>query len=98
MEDPVLYWVPSINPGNIAFYDGDVFDAWKGNLLMAAMSRSLVRIVFDDDGRPIDQERMLQSLGQRFRDVRIGPDGLVYVLTDETVGAMLRLAPAAEEE
>jgi glucose/arabinose dehydrogenase len=54
--------------------------------------------VFDDDHRPIDQERMLQSLGQRFRDVRIGPDGLVYVLTDETVGAMLRIAPVAEEE
>jgi glucose/arabinose dehydrogenase len=61
------------------------------------MSRSLVRISFDDDGRPVDQERMFQSLGQRFRDVRIGPDGLIYLLTDETVGAMLRVEPVVGE-
>jgi glucose/arabinose dehydrogenase len=97
MVDPVLYWAPSINPGNIAFYEGDAFGGWQGNLLMAAMSRSLVRISFDDDGRPVDQERMFQSLGQRFRDVRIGPDGLIYLLTDETVGAMLRVEPVVGE-
>jgi glucose/arabinose dehydrogenase len=94
MEDPVLFWVPSINPGNLAFYAGDKFPAWRGDLLMAAMSRSLLRASFDAAGQPTGQERMLTELGQRLRDVRLGPDGLVYVLTDESAGAMLRIEPA----
>jgi aldose sugar dehydrogenase len=94
MEDPVLFWSPAINPGNLVFYDGDRFPAWRGNMLMAAMSRSLLRATFDDAGNPVDQERMLTELGQRLRDVRQGPDGLIYVLTDETAGAMLRIEPA----
>jgi glucose/arabinose dehydrogenase len=94
MEDPVLFWVPSINPGNIVFYDGDAIPAWRGDLLMATMTRSLLRARFDKDGNPIAQERMLTELGQRLRDVRQGPDGSVYVLTDETEGAMLRIEAA----
>jgi len=93
MVEPVLFWVPSINPGNIAFYEGKKLPAWRGDLLMATMTRSLVRISFDKAGRPADQEKMLTELGQRLRDVRVGPDGLVYVLTDETAGAMLRIDP-----
>ena len=94
MEDPVLFWVPSINPGNLAFYEGEKFPAWRGDLLMAAMSRSLLRASFDAAGRPVGQERMLTELQQRLRDVRQGPDGLIYLLTDETAGAMLRIEPA----
>jgi glucose/arabinose dehydrogenase len=94
MEDPVLFWVPSINPGNLVFYAGERFPAWRGDMLMAAMSRTLLRVEFDADGRPVSQERMLTELGQRLRDVREGPDGLIYVLTDETAGAMLRIEPA----
>jgi len=94
MEDPVLFWVPSINPGNLVFYDGDRFPAWRGDMVMAAMSRSLLRASFDDAGNPVGQERMLTELGQRLRDVRQGPDGLIYLLTDETAGAMLRIEPA----
>jgi len=94
MEDPVLFWVPSINPGNLAFYEGDKFPAWRGDLLMAAMSRSLLRASFDAAGKPVGQERMLTELQQRLRDVRQGPDGLIYLLTDETAGAMLRIEPA----
>jgi glucose/arabinose dehydrogenase len=94
MEDPVLFWAPSINPGNLAFYEGDLFPAWRGDMLMAAMSRSLVRASFDDAGDPVGQERILTELGQRFRDVRQGPDGLIYLLTDETEGAVLRVEPA----
>jgi glucose/arabinose dehydrogenase len=94
MEDPVLFWAPSINPGNLAFYDGDRFPAWRGDMLMATMSRSLLRASFDETGNPIGQERMLTELGQRFRDVRQGPDGFFYLLTDETEGAMLRIEPA----
>jgi aldose sugar dehydrogenase len=92
-EDPVLFWVPSINPGNLIFYSGDKFPAWKGNMFMAAMTRSVLRATFDDKGRPTGQERMLTELNQRFRDVRQGPDGFIYLLTDETAGAMLRMEP-----
>ncbi len=94
MTDPVRYWVPSINPGNIVFYEGNEFREWQGDLLMGAHTRSLVRIRFDDDGQPIHEERMLEELAQRVRDVRVGPDGFMYLLTDETAGAMLRVMPA----
>ncbi|HSC15847.1 MAG TPA: PQQ-dependent sugar dehydrogenase [Gammaproteobacteria bacterium] len=91
MTDPALYWAPSTNPGNIAFYTGDKLPGWRGSLLLAAMSRALVRISFDSAGKPVAQERLLRDLGQRFRDVRQGPDGAVYLLTDETAGAMLEV-------
>lgn len=94
MTDAVLSWVPSINPGNIAFYHGAEFPSWQGDLLMGAHTRSLVRIRFDDDGRPIHEERMLGELAQRIRDVRVGPDGFVYMTTDEVEGAVLRVMPA----
>lgn len=93
MVEPALYWVPSINPGNITFYSGDVLPGWRGDLLLATMSRSLVRIRFDAGGRPTKQERMLTELGQRWRDVRQGPDGLVYLLSDETAGALVKIEP-----
>ncbi len=95
MVEPVLYWVPSINPGNIAFYEADRLPAWRGNLLMATMTRSLVRISFDASGKPAGQEKLLTDLGQRLRDVRVGQDGFIYVLTDESAGAMLKITPAA---
>lgn len=63
-------------------------------MLMAAMSRSLPRASFDAEGKPTTQERTLTELKQRLRDVRQGPDGLVYVLTDETAGALLKIEPA----
>ena len=93
MVDPVLFWAPSINPGNLSFYTGDKLAGWRGDLLLAAMSRSLVRISFDAAGKPAGQERLLTDLGQRLRDVRQGPDGFVYVLTDETAGALLKIEP-----
>jgi glucose/arabinose dehydrogenase len=93
MVDPVLTWAPSINPGNIAFYYGTKFPAWRGNLLMPAMSKSVLRATFDAKGQPIGQERMLTELKQRFRDIRIAPDGAIYLLTDEKAGAVLRLDP-----
>jgi len=96
MTDPVLaFGPPSINPGNIAFVSGDKFPGWKGDLLMATMSRTVERISFDDSGKVVGQESMLKDLKQRFRDVRMGPDGYIYLLTDETDGALLRIKPAA---
>jgi glucose/arabinose dehydrogenase len=91
MTDPVLFWAPSINPGNLIFYSGDRFPAWEGQMLMATMTRSLLRATFDDQGNPLTQERMLSDLGQRLRDIRQGPDGYIYLLTDETAGAVLRI-------
>jgi len=92
--DAVFFWVPSINPGNLTFYDGAMFPEWRDNMLMATMTRSLLRAWFDRDGRPLGEERMLTELGQRFRDVRVGPDGMIYLLTDETLGAVLKVEPA----
>ena len=94
MVDPVLFWAPSINPGNPTFYHGDKLPQWEGHMLMATMTRSLLRATFDAEGNPLSQERMLTELGQRFRDARTGPDGYVYLLTDETIGAVLRIEPA----
>ena len=91
LEDPVLFWVPSIQPGNILFYSGNMFPQWRGNLLMATMSRSVMRATFDASGKPVGQERMLTELGQRLRDIRMASDGSLYLLTDETAGAMLRV-------
>jgi glucose/arabinose dehydrogenase len=94
MVDPVLHWEPSINPGNLIFYNGGKFPAWKGNLIMGTMTRSVLRATFDANGNPTGQERMLTELKQRFRDTRSGPDGFIYLLTDETFGAVLRIEPA----
>lgn len=94
-QDPVLAWVPSINPGNLLFYSGDKFPQWKGQLLMATMTRSVMRQAFGTDGKPEgEQERFLTELKQRFRDIRQGPDGNIYLLTDEAAGALLKVEPA----
>jgi glucose/arabinose dehydrogenase len=100
-EAPFMYWVPSIAISGIAFYTGDRFPAWKGNVFVGAMFEGrtrgtghLQRITFNE-GRPIQREPILAELRQRIRDVRQGPDGLLYVLTDEDNGAVLKLEPAA---
>jgi glucose/arabinose dehydrogenase len=92
MESPLLQWTPSIAPSGMAFYDADRIPGWKGQLLVGALAhRSLYRIELDGE-RVTGQERMLEGLGRRIRDVSVGPDGLVYLLTDEPEGAILRLA------
>ena len=94
MTDPVVAWgPPSHNPGNLAVYRGNAFPDWQGDILVAAMNRSLKRIEVDSDGRAVEEEAMLTELGQRLRDVRVGPDGAVYILTDETEGALLKVTP-----
>lgn len=96
MEDPVLHWTPSIAPSGLAVYDGDLFPEWQGNLLVTALAhRVLVRIWFDDDGKP-RQERLLADRKERLRSVTVGPDGAIYVLTDADDGKVLRLTPSAE--
>ena len=85
------------HPGNLAIYRGSLFPMWNGDLLLPNMSRpaSLVRMVLAPDGHVVAQERMLEDLGQRLRDVRVGPEGAVYLLTDETAGAVLKITPAS---
>jgi len=99
LEPPLVYWVPSIAPSGLDFYTGDVFAAWQGNALVGAMMRGRVRgsghvqrLSFEN-GRAITREPILLELRQRIRDVREGPDGLIYVLTDENPGVLLRLSP-----
>src|SRR6266852_796390 len=98
MEEPFLIWVPSIAPSGLAFYTGDQFPAWKGNIFVGGMrGMVLQRIVLNAKGMPILRENLLTEIKQRIRDVRQGPDGLLYVLTDETKGALLRLEPVGGE-
>ena len=93
MEQPVLHWTPSIAPSGLAFYDAQRFPAWRGNLFAGSLkNKMLVRLELDGD-KVVHQERLLTSLGQRIRDVRQGPDGFLYVLTDEAAGRLLRLEP-----
>jgi glucose/arabinose dehydrogenase len=84
---------PSIAPSGMAFYTGDVFPAWKGNLFVGALSfRQLDRMEIRDR-KVVAREILLKDFGQRIRDVRNGPDGTLYLLTDEENGELLRLEP-----
>ena len=94
MEQPVTYWVPSIAPSGMAFYSGDKFPQWKGDLFVGALAGAHLRRLEIKDNKVVDQEQLLGDLGSRVRDVRMGPDGFLYVLTDQTDGEILRLVPA----
>jgi glucose/arabinose dehydrogenase len=94
MEQPLYYWDPSIAPGDMDFYDGEVFPDWRGDLFVTALKyRLLVRLELEG-GEVVKEERLLADLGKRLRDVQQGPDGYLYLLTDEDEGALLRLQPA----
>src|SRR5581483_8192199 len=95
MEPPILFWAPTVAPGGMTFYTGDRFPKWKGSLFVATMkAQRLARIAFNEKGWDTRREWLIEDLKQRFRDVRQGPDGFLYVLTDEDAGAVLRLEPA----
>jgi len=94
MAQPLHYWVPSIAPSGMAFYAGDRFPRWRGDLFVGALrDQMLVRLRLDGE-KVITEERMLKNTIGRIRDVRIGPDGLLYLLTDEPRGMLARLEPA----
>lgn len=93
MEQPVYYWDPVIAPSGMEFYTGAAFPEWKGNIFVGGLaSQRLVRLVMKD-GRVAGEEHLLTDRGSRIRDVRQGPDGLLYVVTDESNGELLRIAP-----
>lgn len=101
IEPPLLVWLPSIAPGNLLIYTGDRFPAWKGNLFVTSARRGevprtggLERVVFNDTLGEMRRETLLTELHQRLRDIRQGADGLLYALTDEDDGALLRIEPA----
>ncbi|MGF9763896.1 PQQ-dependent sugar dehydrogenase [Microvirga sp. 0TCS3.31] len=94
LEQPVYYWDPSIAPSGMAFYTGDKFPAWRGSILVGALAGKLVSRLETNGKRVTGEERMLQQLGERIRDVRQGPDGFVYLLTDSRNGRILRMKPA----
>ena len=100
-ESPELIWWPSIAPSGLTFYTGEHFPAWHSNLFVGAMrvgrmphTGVLERVVFNRQGQEIGRESLLAELRQRIRDVRQGPDGFLYVLTDEDDAVLLRLEPA----
>ena len=94
MADPLHQWTPSIAPSGMAFYDGDQFPGWRGSLLVGALKfRLLARLEFEGE-RFVREERMLEGTIGRIRDVRVGPDGYVYLLSDEWDGVIARLEPA----
>jgi glucose/arabinose dehydrogenase len=104
IEPAFLVWLPGITPSGLLFYTGDRFPAWRDNLLVGSIVRGrtngetgVERVVFNDNERmwEVRREFFLEELRQRIRDVRQGPDGLIYLLTEETDGAVLRLEPAS---
>ncbi len=94
MAQPIYYWVPSIAPSGMAFYTGDRFPRWRGDLFVGALrDQMLVRLRLDGE-KVLAEERILKGSLGRIRDVRNGPDGLIYLLTDEPRGVLARLEPA----
>lgn len=96
MEQPVKYWDPSVSPSGLAFYTGTLLPGWKGSLFTGALSGArLIRLRLDPTGeRVVEEEPLLTELRERIRDVRQGPDGALWLLTDSSNGRVLRVAPA----
>jgi glucose/arabinose dehydrogenase len=101
-EPPLVYWVPSIAVSGMAFYTGDRLPKWKGDVFVGALRTGEIpgtghieRILFNEKMEELRRESLLTELRQRIRDIRQGSDGLLYVLTDEKIGALLRIEPAS---
>lgn len=93
LEQPVYYWDPVIAPSGMAFYQGDLFPAWKGSLLIGALrGKHVARLTLKGD-KVVGEERLFVELDQRIRDVRVGPDGAIYLLTEADDGKLLRVVP-----
>ena len=92
-QQPIAYWTPSISPSGLAIYRGDKFPNWRGDLLVGALTPGHLRLLEIENGKVVGQERLLEKLGDRIRDVRVGPNGLIYVLTDASNGKLIRLEP-----
>ena len=95
MEEPFLYYTPSIAIAGMAFYTGDQFPEWTGDLFVGGLiGRQVSRIQFNANNLERRRETLFATLGQRIRDVKQGPDGYLYLTTDMQDGAVLRIEPA----
>jgi aldose sugar dehydrogenase len=94
MAQPIYYWVPSIAPSGMAFYDGAAFPEWRGDLFVGALRSQLLARLEIDGEEVVAEERLLEGAIGRIRDVEVGPDGYLYLLTDESEGGLYRLEPA----
>lgn len=93
LEQPLHYWDPSISPSGLDFYDGELLPEWQGDLLAGGLSgQLLVRLDMEGDA-VVSEERLFEGQLGRIRDVRVGPDGAIYLLTDEDNGRLIRVAP-----
>lgn len=93
MEQPLVVWTPSIAPSGMTLYDGDLFPDWQGDLFAGALAGRHVQRVMLEDGEVSGEESLFEDLGKRIRDVATGPDGALYLLTDHSNGALLRVVP-----
>jgi glucose/arabinose dehydrogenase len=94
MDDSIWHWTPSIAPSGLTFYSGDLFPGWKGSLFSGALKFQLLSRLEIKGDQALKEERLLQGLNERIRDVRQGPDGALYLLTDNSAGRILRVTPA----
>jgi glucose/arabinose dehydrogenase len=97
MEQPIKYWVPSIAPCGMAFYTAEMFPKWRGSLFTGSINsvKGIVRLALDGE-KVTGEERLLQNLNEQIRDVRQGPDGALWLLTDNSAGRILRVTPAVK--
>lgn len=93
VEEPLTYWVPSIAPSGLAIYDGAAFPQWQGDLFVGALVDEEVRHLKIESGRVIDETPAFPEISARIRDIRVGPDGFLYILTDSDSGKVLRVVP-----
>jgi glucose/arabinose dehydrogenase len=94
MAQPLHYWDPSIAPSGMAIYNGDLFPQWQGDVFVGALKlRKLVRLQTNRNNKVIAEEDLLTDLNERLRDVRVGPDGALWLLSDARQGKLYRMAP-----
>jgi len=93
VQDPLTFWVPSIAPSGLAIYEGTAFPDWHGDLFVGALLDQEVRRIDIESGKVVSEEPVFEEIGERIRDVRSGPDGYLYILTDSIAGKLLRVVP-----
>jgi glucose/arabinose dehydrogenase len=98
MEQPITYWTPSIAPCGMAFYKGEAFPEWNGDLFMGALAGQHLRQIKIENNQVISEITHLLSLKERIRDVRVGPDGFLYLITDSPRGKLIRLEPSLHRQ
>jgi len=93
MEVPLHHWTPAIAPSGLTVYTGDAFPQWRGDVFSGALVEQHLNRVRFDGNRAVEEERLLEGRGERIRDVRTGPDGLIYLLVDDSSAPLLRMEP-----